>query len=332
MTIQSGTEPASGALLTPRAKQFLLNCRAAATRRTYASDLRLLAAFLARRGRGLEEARFEDALGWKSEMERARDARTLTDDTIARRLAAASGLYLHLVGQGAAADNPFARVTRPVVDANIGRTPAPTRAEVEYLLGTIDTKTVVGKRDFLIVYLLFGAGARLSEVTELRLDRIMFSADYAKIRLRLKGKKVAHWIAVPPDVTRLLSAYMKEGKIESGYLLRPAPKNMRHFVGRSLDAGGLDFREKPISGRAVQKMLRRRARAVGLPLDRWHPHCGRVFAITDASSRGVPLSKISRDVGHASIESTLRYQRGSEDLRDHIAYTARLVPRRTKPS
>ena len=336
--------PTPGAALTPAAEQFLANLRSPATRRTYRSDLRAYSRFLAGRGLGLGEGGFDEALAYKGQMEaragadpggdaggmRGGPTKKLADDTVARRLAAACSFYGFLVARKAREDNPFLEVSRPPVDSGDGKTPAPSRAEVEHLLWSIGTTEVADKRDSLIVFFLFGAGARLSEVAPLRLDRVVFEKDHAKVRVRLKGRRAATWIGIPPPVTRLLRAYTRAARIGSGYIFRPRPRNMRYYIGRSIDGGGQDFRQKHISARALQKMLARRARTAGLPTDRFHPHCGRVFAITDAARRGVGLERIRRDVGHRSINSTLRYQRLADDVTEQIGYTANLQPRPRK--
>jgi site-specific recombinase XerD len=173
-----------------------------ATRQMYASDLRDLSQFLARRlGLSLPAITEEHALAWRTHLE----ARSLAPATIARKLAVARRLFAYLADldelpAGLPVRNPFRRIRAPKFDRTVGKTPCPSPEDVRRLRRTIGSRNPQRRRDLLIVLLLFNQGLRISELARLerssggavRADRTWIRAP-ATTRRSTHGRARRHW-------------------------------------------------------------------------------------------------------------------------------------------
>ena len=115
----------------------------------------------------------------------ARRASGLAAASVARQIAAMRMLHRHLVTEGERADDPTAELEGVRVPAGI---PKPLReAEVDALLDAVVGHDPVARRDRALLELLYGTGARISEVCGLSMGEIDF--DGHLVRLFGKGSK-----------------------------------------------------------------------------------------------------------------------------------------------
>jgi integrase/recombinase XerD len=97
--------------------------------------------------------------------------------------------------------------------------------------------------------------------------------------------------------------------------IRDAPNEaplLRAAIGKS---GQLS--DRPMTGRDVWAMLKRRLRAAGLP-QRLSPHSFRVATITDLLTQGVPLEDVQYLAGHADPRTTTLYDRRQKRVTRNI--------------
>jgi hypothetical protein len=85
--------------------------------------------------------------------------------TINRHLATVNTIYIALLEEGMIARNPFSWVKRPKVP-NTGKTAAFTQEQAESIIAQPDISTPMGKRDRILLLLLFFCGLRRSEVVK----------------------------------------------------------------------------------------------------------------------------------------------------------------------
>jgi integrase/recombinase XerD len=161
-------------------------------------------------------------------------------------------------------------------------------------------------RDIAVLEVLFGTGARVSEVCNLGLPDV----DLRAKQLRILGKGARE---------RLL-ACDKE--------MLHALTNYRSAWGEDLDTPGTFFRNRlghRLSEQSVRTMLRKHAKAAGLPRD-ITPHMLRHSLATLLLEEGVDIRYIQSLLGHTSITTTQIY---TEVHRGHqVKLIAERHPRR----
>jgi site-specific recombinase XerD len=179
------------------------------------------------------------------------------------------------------------RIRIKVKRARVGRPGAPealNRTEEATLRREAQRR---GARDFAIVSLMLGCGARIEEVARLAVDDIAFSERSGSVRLFGKGDEVRE---VPVD---------KPGRDAVRAWL------LEHPGGRPLWTG----RRGPLTRSGLIQAVRACAGAAGLA--GFHPHQLRHTFATRQREEGADLSVIQELLGHRSIETTARYTRPS---------------------
>lgn len=149
-------------------------------------------------------------------------------------------------------------------------------------------------RDIAMLRLLAESGMRVSDLCALCDER----TELHKRRGQVRGKGSKwRWIYWRPPGAAALARYLmlRRGKRGSGPLFRGVS---------SRNPGGA------ITPNLVRSKVRRIAEAAGIPLPPGAPlHSFRHFFARDAIARGADVSEVSQLLGHASIETTMRYLR-----------------------
>ncbi len=110
----------------------------------------------------------------------------LAPSSAARALAAVGSFHAFAVRDGEAPDNPAAHVPRPKQGRRLPK--ALSIEQVQALLDAPDPTTATGLRDAALLELLYGTGARISEVCALDVDDLAAQLDEPDAGLRLFGK------------------------------------------------------------------------------------------------------------------------------------------------
>jgi integrase/recombinase XerD len=290
-----------------------------ATRKMYASDLRDLSQFLARRlGLTLPAITEEHALAWRTHLE----ARSLAPTTIARKLAVGRGLFTYLADLdqpplGLLPRNPFRRIRAPKFDRTVGKTPCPSREDVRRLLRTIGSRNPQRRRDLLVVLLLFNQGLRISEVA--RLERSHVNRHGRRTYLALVGKGGAEIRSgLPDELAGLLERHLRGLDPRSRFV----------FTRMDQEEHGGRPPERHLAVRTIRAKFKDYALKAGLDPTLIRPHCGRVYFITQSYLRTRDLERVARAVGHRELATTRRYLRLGSMLEDHPAMLMDLTPRR----
>jgi site-specific recombinase XerD len=197
-----------------------------------------------------------------------------------------------------------------VLDAPIRRKPLPkalSRSQVEALLDQL-VRTRTPLRDQALVELMYGAGLRAAEAAGANLEEL----DLADRCLRVFGKGSKERIALFGEpCRRALEAYIAEE--------RATPP--REAGGRSQASTPLFTNPKGrrLSTRTIQNVVKRLARAVGLPLD-ISPHKLRHSFATHLLDGGADLKTVQQLLGHENLATTQIYTHVSiERLREVVA-------------
>lgn len=174
--------------------------------------------------------------------------------------------------------------------------------EVEALLSAIDRTTAAGRRDYALFSLMFNTGARVQEVLDLRLCDLRVQRP-CQVRLQGKGNKV-RVCPIWPQTARLLQRLVEE---------RPSP----------LDATTALFvnnRGDKLTRFGVHYLLRKHLAEAGtivptLREKRIHPHSLRHTTALSLLKSGVDFPTISQWLGHASLDTTMRYAKSDIDMK-----------------
>lgn len=176
--------------------------------------------------------------------------------------------------------------------------------EIEALLQSIDRGTALGRRDYALFALMFNAGARVQEVLDLRRCDIRLDAP-CQVRLNGKGNKT-RLCPIWPATARLLKHLMEETETT-----QPDPAQAFVFS---------NARGQKMTRFGVRYLLRKyvaiaAASTPTLRDKRIHPHSLRHTTAIALLKAGVDFATISQWLGHAGLNTTMRYARADLDLK-----------------
>ncbi|TCB97567.1 integrase [Micromonospora zingiberis] len=227
-------------------------------------------------------------------------------NTRARRLGAVSSWYGWLIRHQAAPRNPalLEREERPVRAPR--KAPALSDQQTAALLAAADLDS---RRAAAIVHLLLYTGIRVGELLGATTADLGEDRGHSVLHVRGKGGKARVASLVPPVMLRL-HAYLAERPDVAGTELVPAGQ---------AGAGGprpliATTRGNPLDRKEIRRLLRRLAKAAGLPevlAEQIRPHSTRATYATAALDAGVPVRDVQYAMGHASPVTTEGYDRST---------------------
>ena len=226
-----------------------------------------------------------------------RTGRPLSDSSRKARLSALASWYKRLAKlELIDGPNPFdpAAVARPYVDRHHSTTVGLSKQEAVALRAAARTDTgTQAARTAALVDVLLTCGLRVSEATGADVADLATDTGHRVLIVRGKGGKT-RTVPIPPATGHTLDEYL--GGRDTGPLFATAS-------GGRMDQA------------AVWRLLRRLARAAGIDAaDRLSPHSLRHTSITLALDAGATLRDVQDMAGHASPETTRRYDRDRERL------------------
>ena len=191
--------------------------------------------------------------------------------------------------------------------------------EVQAILRAIDRSTSGGRRDLILLSLLFNTGARVSEIVDLKSCDLHLTPP-PSVLLHGKGHKQRTcplWL----ETARVLREYLEEQGLHSD---RPDIV-FRNHLGTPLTRFGVRVILKRHTQEAAQQLPSLKSKRV-------HPHCLRHSTALLLLRAGVDLSSIAHWLGHNSINTTTKYLTlDLEAKRQALAKTEPLV-RKTRSS
>jgi integrase/recombinase XerD len=203
--------------------------------------------------------------------------------------------------------NPSARLVQPKAPDYI--IPTFTPEHIEKMLATRDQKTKDGFRNYVLLLVLLDTGMRVSELSGLRVEDVHVSGSGgAYVKVFDKGKKERE-IGLRPEVGKLLWKYMQK------YRRTASVDETRLFLGRY---------GKPLEVDGVRALLDRVKQASGIEGVRVSAHTFRHTFAKFYLQRGGELFKLSREMGHSTVQVTevyLKDYRSAEARREHRTYS-----------
>jgi integrase/recombinase XerD len=179
----------------------------------------------------------------------------------------------------------------------------PDGTEMNALLNSIDRNRPAGQRDYALFALMFNTGARVQEVLNIRRRDVRLDAP-CQVRLLGKGNKerlCPLWPATAKLLRDLIGA-AASGQDPADALL------FTNARGQQLTRFGVRY--------LLRKYVATASRTVPtLRGKRLHPHSLRHGTAVALLKSGVDFATISQWLGHASLNTTMRYARADIDLK-----------------
>lgn len=167
--------------------------------------------------------------------------------------------------------------------------------QVRAVLGTVDTQSLQGLRDYAIIALMVTGGLRTIEVSRADTRDIREIAGQTRLYIQGKGKEEKEDYAVlQPEVETAINAYLAE----RGETAQDQPL----FASTSNNSTGKRLTTRSISG-IVKTWLKR----AGYDSDRLTAHSLRHTAITLALLAGKPMRSVQQFARHTSSAITEVY-------------------------
>lgn len=190
--------------------------------------------------------------------------------------------------------------------------------EYREILDTCDQKTVMGKRDYAIIRLIFWTTRRRQEIVNLKVRDIGNDHNVAYAKFIQKGAKPISLDLAPP-VMEAIDAYWKA----SGRKLVPdspvfvattdAGKHLLKARGIEVPTG-----ERPMAASALDQMIKKRAYQAHLDTEVVHAHIHgiRHLAARFRREAGEDVKKIKERLGHGSLNTTDLYLSSMDRVKD----------------
>jgi len=181
-----------------------------------------------------------------------------------------------------------------------------TEDELKILFQQPDIRTKQGKRDLVLLTLMYDTGARVQEIADLKMKDIRLNTP-AVITLHGKGNKTRH-VPILGRVKDLLTGYLEDHKRYSwGIALSDIPVfcNQKH---QSLTRWGISF----ILKRYVEMARKDIGFTVNFPVT---PHVLRHSKAVGMLKSGINLIYIKDFLGHSNISTTEVYARADSEMK-----------------
>lgn len=261
------------------------------TVQAYRRDLLRYQEYLGSRGIGsLAEVTRVDV----EEFRRHLDHIGLAPASVTRCVVAVRNLHRFAVGSGQVQADVTAGMSPGTRSRRLPK--ALSMDQVESLLAAPDTSTVEGLRDVALLELLYGTGARVSEVCALDVDDIRRVLDDPDLGLRLIGKG---------DKERIVPLGSYAAKAVDAWLIRGRPAWAE--IGNGEHALLLNTRGRRLSRQSAWAVIRRAGEAAGLDVEHLSPHSLRHSYATHLLDGGADVRVVQELLGHSSVTTTQIY-------------------------
>ncbi len=208
--------------------------------------------------------------------------------TMARLVCSLRRFYRYLLRQKLISADPTALLATPKLGRQLPK--SLSEAQVEQLLATPNTDSVLGLRDRAMLETLYATGLRVSELVGLILSRVNLTASI--VQVMGKGEK-ERLVPLGEEAVSWLDRYLSEGRAR---LLR----------ARESDAVFITSRGGPMTRQAFWHIIKRYAVVAGIAND-LSPHTLRHAFATHLLNHGADLRTVQMLLGHADLSTTQIY-------------------------
>ncbi len=220
------------------------------------------------------------------------DEQLLSSSSLARNISSIRGFHEFAVVEGMTKANPAELVELPKKASKLPE--VLDREEVEAILDAPDLTNPAGIRDKAILETLYGTGMRVSELTGLEQDRLIFEIGF--IRVIGKGNK-ERLVPVGEIAQDAISHYTEH--VRPQFLNPDKPKKAKNKVF-------LSIRGSALSRMSIWNIVEKAAQKAEIKKN-VYPHIFRHSFATHLLEGGADLRAVQEMLGHSSILTTEIY-------------------------
>ena len=253
------------------------------TLRAYRVDLESASLFAQSLNQSLDTLAESDINAWIGSL--FSDGLKIT--SIQRKLSALHGFYKYQIRHRQREDDPMARIQRPSKGRPLPKTLS--EADVNTLIHTPNTDTLIGLRDRAMLEVLYASGLRVSELCSL--ERSNISLEQGVLRVLGKGNK-ERLVPLGDAARQWLQRYFLEARPEL-----PDPRGKSVFPGRT---------GAPMTRQTFWHRLKQIAQVAGIHGD-LSPHTLRHAFATHLVNHGADLRVVQLLLGHEDLSTTQIY-------------------------
>lgn len=202
--------------------------------------------------------------------------------TIARNISTLKSFFKYLKKQNIIESNPMNLIKTPKIDKKLPK--FLNYDDLEKILSIPDTTTFLGKRNALILELLYSTGVRVSELVNIKLNDIDLSEE--KILILGKGNKERYVLFGSKAKEKMLD-YLKEKTDDSPYLI------VNRYGNKITDRGIRKILDSIILDASLSYKI--------------SPHTLRHTFATHMLDSGADIEIVKELLGHESLSTTQIY-------------------------
>ena len=255
------------------------------TIRNYKADLQPLYEFMCAKGidnmRALDRITLRGYLAWLTELGYVRHS-------VSRKLSTLRTFLKWMSRKGIVEGDPLPKRGMMRVPKRLPR--FLSQEQADRLMDTPDTAKPTGLRDQALLEIIYGAGLRVSEASNLRVTDVNLSTR--EIRVRGKGSK-ERVVLIGQTAKNALSLYLRDGRPKLAGKGSDFTLFLNRFGGR-------------LSQRSIQEKVRRYSMKAALP-EGVHTHTLRHSYATHLLEGGADLRVVQELMGHATPATTQIY-------------------------
>lgn len=235
----------------------------------------------------------EEWLKWLSEKRQAKP------QTCNNRLSSLRVFLKYLASREITTNNIYVESTTvPLRKTTKTKVTGMSKKAVQVLLSTIKPTTKTGRRDLVLLIMMYNTATRISEILELKIKNVYIGADTPYITIVGKGMKLRSLYLLPKTVAHLekyINEFHGNDPHPESYLFYSRNKGLRG----QLDPESVRKRMRLYAGKANEL-----CKEVPINL---HPHQIRHAKSTHWLEDGMNIIQISLLLGHEQLETTMKY-------------------------
>ncbi len=220
--------------------------------------------------------------------------------SVSRKLSSLRSFYRFMIMEGYTDINIFNEVSAPKKPKRLPEQIFPQ--EIEEMFESIDTNTVVGRRNYAILEVLYGTGVRVSELCNIELKDIDFYNN--TIRIFGKGSK-ERIVPFYEGLKDTLNDYINFSRNEL------IAKN-KHNDGEVTNKLFINFKGGDLTVRGVRVILDDITNKTAEKF-KIHPHMLRHSFATHLLNNGADLRSVQELLGHVNLATTQIYTHVSKE-------------------
>lgn len=202
--------------------------------------------------------------------------------TISRKISSLKSYFKYLESENIIKENPMRLISNPKIEKTLPN--YLNYEDLEKLLAYPNISNKYGLRDALVLEMLYSTGARVSELTNIKLKNINFAER--KILILGKGNK-ERFVYYGTKCEKLLNEYLKLDHKNSPYLL----------IGKN---------KEKLNEREIRQIVTQTAKKAGLSVH-VSPHTLRHTYATHMLNEGADLKSVGDLLGHENLSTTQIY-------------------------